>query len=257
MTSFANMKPSKPSAAENGLITIAGPPGVGKSTFMAGCERAIFFSCDQGLRALPVKKVDIVGWTDLTDNLKALGAEFDSGAFVEPPVVVIDTIDEAKQMLLDHIQRTDSEGQKINLTIADYGKANSKWASFCGYLSTRPYLVVALAHTKVRAGDDNISSGHTLALGDSSALALAGRSDLLMLIERAPKTFRRQLMVEFPGGGKDRTGQLPPKMELDWAKFETAWRQAIGQTNKVLSPDKIQPAKAVKQLQKEVKNESE
>lgn len=236
MTNYANLKPSKPTAAANGLIVVAGSPGVGKSTFMAGCSEAIFFSCDGGLRSLSVVKIDCENWLQLKEALIELDDQTnDQGQLTRPdktvysPIVVIDTVDAVRQFLLEDVKK---QLNKEHLTPKDYGFANDKWRDLVQWLATRPYLVVCLAHTEIKQAEDNIPARIDLAIGGKSERALAGHSDLLLLAEKYGKNYARKLTAEFPGTGKDRTGRLPALMPLEWAAFKTAWDKALAETNK-------------------------
>lgn len=227
---FAELDTSPPTAAMDGLITIAGRPGVGKSTLMASCPDAIIFSCDGGLRALECRKVICDTWTDLAEGIKGLSHQYEAGDFSYEPVVVIDTVDAARRLLIDEVCTTEDGGKKTNPTQRDYGTASNKLYAFLKYLAKRPFLVVALAHTIVKDTQDNIPASYTLALGDTTNRTLAAQSDLFLLALEA-KDGKRYLMSDWAGDSKDRTGFLPKQMPLDWEAFAGEFAAALDQVN--------------------------
>lgn len=225
---FAKLDASPPTAAMDGLITIAGRPGVGKSTLMASCPDAIIFSCDGGLRALECRKVICDTWTDLAEGVKTLSRQYEAGDFGYEPVVAIDTVDAARRLLLDEICTKD--GSKRDPTQRDYGTASNKLYAFLKYLAKRPFLVVALAHTIVKDAQDSIPASYTLALGDTTNRTLAAQSDLFLLALEE-KGGKRYLLSDWAGDSKDRTGFLPAKMPLDWDAFAGEFKAALGKAN--------------------------
>ena len=217
MVDFVALEKSGGKVGVDGLVVVAGPPGVGKSTLLSQDDDAIFLSCDKGLGFLETRHVVCDRWEDLKAHSLALSRQVTNGDFKAPPVMVIDTADAARDLMLVWAQ-----GNKPRATLEDHGKVLATWKKFVGWCAELPFLVVFLAHTEVRESVGEVSPASVgLCLSANLSRALTGRADLLLIADfgkrRRDGTQERVLRMDVAGDAKDRTGRFPSSMPLDWA----------------------------------------
>jgi hypothetical protein len=219
--------------ASRNVTVIAGPSGVGKSTFAANIPNALFLDCDHGIEFLSVYRNGISSWADMCDAFEMLRA--DTGKY---EAVVVDTVDAAYQFLFDEVCKDagikfpdDSNASKV------YGAANKRFLSWLRAMKTLPVGLFLLAHSetvklKARTGDYDYtqiamsgrSRGHVVNSCDFGFLAeidTDGAGDSLV---------ERRILRTKPGKhhwAKDRTGVLPEMIPLDYQAFDKAYKTAL------------------------------
>lgn len=168
-------------------MTLYGPEGVGKSTFAAHMDGAVFIDTEGGTKFMDVARVDgITGWADIiaaVDYFLAHPGELKT--------LVIDTIDWAERFASDQVCAEKKWG---SLEDAGYGKGyvylKAKIQELLGKLSQlteKGVNVVLLAHSIVRKFEQPDEMGaydrYTLKLNDKNVAPLVKEwSDMLLFV---------------------------------------------------------------------------
>lgn len=87
---------------EDEITLIYGAPKIGKSTFCAGFENALFLDSEIGLKNLSTYRVSIDSWETFIDTYKELKNQVKAGKCPFKPLV-FDTIDNIYQMCMDYV----------------------------------------------------------------------------------------------------------------------------------------------------------
>lgn len=124
---------------------IYGPPGIGKSTFVAQCPDVLFLSTDPGLRFIKAYKRPITGWLDFKKVVKALEAERPA----KYKALAIDTIDPlffmARKYVLDKRGIEHASDEQWG---KGYDLINTEFTLEILKLTKMPYGLFFLTHSK-------------------------------------------------------------------------------------------------------------
>lgn len=122
-----------------------GPPGIGKSSFVAQCEGTLFLSTDPGLRFLKVLKQPIANWLQFKKIVKMLEVERPK----QYKAIAIDTVDPLFMMARKHM--LDKRGIE-HQSDEPYGKAydlvTTEFTLEMIKLTKLPYGLFFLSHSK-------------------------------------------------------------------------------------------------------------
>lgn len=163
-----------------------GHSGIGKSTFWAQDENALFLQCEAGLNYLDVFKVPITSWDDLRQTYGELKEMADSGKF-KYSTIVIDTIDRlvdyAEEEVIG-IARGFYKKVEIN-TIGDipegggWAKRQEKVMMFLGLLERLPCAVAWISHPNIKRIEEPTRKYDktTITIGGKLGLDLLGWTD--------------------------------------------------------------------------------
>lgn len=222
---------------------LAGPEGIGKSTFGAHAPRPIFLCAEDGTSELDIVRFpEPQSWADVLDAVRTLTTDEH-----DYQTLVLDTLDWLEPMLWRGICARDRKG-----SIEDYGygkgyvAALEEWRVLISVLEglrrARRMHVVMLAHTTIRTfknpeGDDY--DRYTLKLHEKAGGLLKEWVDAVLFANYETFVATEKGAIKgkgFQGGArfihterraawdaKNRYG-LPERLPLDWYEFESAIR---------------------------------
>lgn len=204
-------------------ILIYGVPKIGKSTFCAAADGAIFLATEAGLNHLDVYQTPINSWTEL----RAAAAELAAGKH-DFRTVVIDTLDEAYRMCLDDVCK---QHKMVHPADEDFGKGfalvNNEFARVIGGLARMPYGLFLTSHAKtieVKTKTEKFNKIVPSLPNGARSLAL-NLCDVILYAEadgHDTRVVRTKPTTIYEAG--DRTGRLPETMPLDFAAFVAAFK---------------------------------
>jgi hypothetical protein len=120
-----------------------GPPKIGKSTFAAAADGALFLATEQGLNFLSVYQIEIQTWASFLEACR----EIAKGEH-QFRTVVIDTIDNLYRACVDHVLTKAGIAHQSDL---EYGKGydlvNTKFQKRLTALSLLPYGLIMISHS--------------------------------------------------------------------------------------------------------------
>lgn len=205
---------------------IYGESKIGKSTFCAGAEGALFLSTEPGLNHLSTYKIDIRCWNDLRNACK----EISIGKH-EFKTIIIDTIDNAYDMCREHILKEKEIEHESDL---GYGKGfvlvNKEFSRVINKLAFLQYGLIFVSHSKEKEIDTRVGKKLkiTTSLPNSAAKFITGIVDIILYcdirttINKSNETIyerviRTQPTEKYIAG--DRTGILKETIKLDYKSF--------------------------------------
>ena len=214
-------------------ILLYGAPKIGKSTFCANADHAVFLATEQGLDHLDVYKVDVPDWATLTNVL----AEIAAGVH-EFKTIVIDTVDNAWRFAEDYIRAKygiDYEGD------LGYGKGwaliRNEFTRVITKASMLPYGLMMTSHSTQISIDTRTGPIKRMVptIPERARKLIMGMADMILYCDQVTVTEKgvpvEQRVIRtkpsFFWEAGDRTGLLPETIPLNYAAFLTAYQQAV------------------------------
>ena len=260
--------PKEPTPKKNDLqnltVLLHGGKKIGKSTFCSHLPNAVFAATEPGLGHLEVHQVPITSWQDFLDFCNALVNEKHNFTSV-----VIDTLNN----LYAFCCRAVCEKHKVEY-VGDFkaiGKghvlANNMFYETMLKLANLPFGLWMVAHSTDREFETRTEKYIKTVpqLPDKAAGQILGMADMILYAdlheeknENGKSTFRRVLYSKpskyYEAG--DRSGALPPVIDLNYEKFAAEYTAGIAAINAgsaspasgtgvqktAASPDKTKPA---------------
>lgn len=239
--------PKAPTPKKNDLrsltVLLHGGKKIGKSSFCAGMPNVVFAATEPGLGQLEVHQVPIQSWQEFIDFCNALVNE--EHGF---QTVVIDTINN----LYAFACRAVCEKHKVEY-VGDFkaiGKghvlANNLFYETMLKLANLPFGLWMIAHSVEREIETRTEKylKSVPQLPDKAAGQILGMADLILYAdlheerdENDKSHFKRVLRTKpskyFEAG--DRSGLLPPIIDLDYGTFAEAYTSAVSPHKPVTS----------------------
>jgi hypothetical protein len=211
---------------EEYLTFLYGVQKIGKSTFGSMMDDPLFIATEPGLNALSVFAVFPRTWKEMLE----VCAELDKSK--DYKTIVIDTIDNAYDLCLDHVCK--EEGIKHPEDM-DYGKGWSlvkkEFQRVITKLAQGPRGLLIISH----AQDQTIKSRTAEVtkavptIGGSARRFILGLADIILYAEMSQqKEGMRRVLHAAPSESweaGDRTGRLPAEIPLDWPTVKTAFEK--------------------------------
>ncbi len=223
---------SKPvTKVEEEIILIYGAPKVGKSTFCSQFDAPLFLDSESGLRNLETYNIPIGCWQDAIDAYAALSEAKKKG---ELPfkTLIFDTINNFYLYCMDHVCKKNGISHPSDL---DYGKGWSMvkipFTNLMNAFKSLGLGIVYVAHSKelnikTRRGE---YTRYDAAIAGQAYELIVGSCDFVLYatIESDENGERRILKTkpcEYWNAG-DKTGKLPPEIELNAKAFIEAYEK--------------------------------
>ena len=218
----------------NQTILVYGPVKIGKSSFCALSENALFLATEAGLNHLDVYQIPIKTWEDLL----AACAELQTGKH-SFKTVILDTLDNAYRMCAEYICEKHGIKQESDL---GYGKGfalvNSEFHRVLNKLSLLPYGLFLISHTQEKEIEERTGkyTRYMPNLPDKARKTVIGMCDMVLYFDSEEETNddakvkQRRLIRTKPTKyyeAGDRTGKLPEMIEMDFEKFLAAYKIAV------------------------------
>lgn len=201
-------------------MLVYGDPGVGKTVFAAGADKAVLFDVEGGALSIQQrinsKKVihkRIETFQELEDAVITLREK--QGQKGGPETIIIDSITEVQKKLMDHIVSANPELKRPygdGLTLSDWGYNTERMRRFIRMVRDLDYNIVLTA-LAMGVKDEATGAISTMpSLSQKLAADVCGYMDIvgyLYVDEEDGQTVRR--MLTQPKGhyyAKDRSGQL-------------------------------------------------
>jgi hypothetical protein len=208
---------------------IYGPSKIGKSTWCSQAEDALFLATEPGLNSLEVFQVPIRTWGEL---LTACG-EIAEGTH-RFRTIVLDTVDNAFRLCCDHICAKHKVEHEADLSFGKgYALVNNEFARVLTKLAFLPCGLFLISHAQEKEIETRTGRRTRIVptLPDKAAKIVLGMADLILFCDLEQtagpdgKSVTRRVMRTKPSPdyeAGDRTGKLPPVIDLDYTKFAAA-----------------------------------
>ncbi|HYE57379.1 MAG TPA: ATP-binding protein [Rhodothermales bacterium] len=212
------------------MTVLYGPAKVGKSTFCASAPDALFIATEPGLNHLDVYRVDVTSWLEVQDVAALLQQEIRAGR-CRFQTVIIDTADLAYVRCQEHVL-----GQQKVLHESDlgFGKGwslvQNEFRRTITQISQLGLGVILVSHADEKNVEDFRGNRRTKivpTLPKGARDVVLAMADVILfcdIIQRDDGSWRRVVHTkphkDFEAG--DRTGRLPPIMDLDYASVIAA-----------------------------------
>jgi len=215
-------------------VLVYGPSKIGKSTWCSHADGALFLATEAGLNNLDVYQVPIATW----DELLAACKEIAEGKHAFK-TVIIDTVDNAYRMCAEHICQKFKIEHESDL---GYGKGyaliNNEFYRVLNKLALLPYGLFLISHSQEKEIETRTGKLTRVVptLPDKARKIVLGMVDIILFCDLEPTTgadgkpahrrvIRTKPNTSYEAG--DRTGRLPEVIDLDFAKFVSAFTQGL------------------------------
>lgn len=211
-------------------ILVYGPSKIGKSTWCAQAEGALFLATEAGLNNLDVFQVPIATWDDLLAACKDIAEG--KHAF---KTIILDTVDNAYRMCAEYICQKFKIEHESDLGYGKgYALVNNEFYRVLNKLALLPYGLLLISHSQERELETRTGKITRIVptLPEKARKIVIGMVDIIMFCDlevvQGPdgkpaqkRVLRTKPNVNYEAG--DRTGRLPEAIDLDFAKFVSAF----------------------------------
>jgi hypothetical protein len=209
-----------------------GRPKVGKSSFCAQADGALFLATEAGLNHLTTYQVPINSW----EEMLAACAEIAAGKHAFKTIIV-DTVDNAFRLCVEYVCR--QLGIKHE-SEAPYGRAYgmiaNEFTRVLTKLSLLPYGLYLISHAQEVSVETRTGTITRVVptLPEKARKLVLGLVDMILFVDmestdvngetRLRRVIRTKPTMHYEAG--DRTGRLPETLELDFRAFIAAFQSA-------------------------------
>jgi hypothetical protein len=217
-------------------ILLYGPTKVGKTTWAAQAEDAIFLASEPGQNALSVYKVDISSWPQFLEVCHEL-----SSTKHRFRTIVIDTIDNVYELCMQHVCARLNVEHPADL---DYGKGwgvvNLEFKRVLTKLAAMPQGLICISHSKVKEIKHKTGKYDKIIPTTGGASVVLGLMDMVLMAEvrsvRTEAGIAHSRIIHTKAAAThdagDRTDKLPAELPLDYAEFIAAFKRATKGSSK-------------------------
>lgn len=233
---------------------ITGEPGAGKTLLSSTFPNPFYASAEAGLMSIADRNIRGTKITD-TKQLKELRqilaqepkVRMEMLGLTEPvDTVVIDTVDEVQEVFI----KERKESEKISaLRVQDYGWLGDQMKGMIRGFRNLDMHVVFTCHMKDSKDDENGRLIYKPGLVGSTCDYIPGAVDLslmlsatstLKVVNKETRRVMERKLIAYPDNShtwiKDRSGKLPPEMEINFTDdFDRMYRLIYGTTDEPLT----------------------
>ncbi len=209
------------------VILLYGRAKIGKSTFAANFDDALFLATEPGLNHLEVFKTNINSW----DKFLSACGEIAKGEHGFKTVVV-DTVDNLVGFCQDYVCRENKishpselpHGKGWSLVTVELSRALVKLASL-------PYGVVFISHSDLSEVETKTKkySRYTISVGGKNKHVILNMVDIILFVDSAVKDGEEKRIIRTKPSlyweAGDRSGELPEEVPLDFNEFKKYFKQ--------------------------------
>lgn len=221
--------PPKTDMADISLLLYS-QPKLGKTTWCANADGALFLATEAGLNHLETFQVPIACWEDL------LNACADIAKGDHPfRTVVIDTVDNAYRLCVDYVCRQLGITHESEAPYGRaYGQITNEFTRVLTKLSLLPYGLYLVSHAQHETLETRTGTITRMVptLPDKARKIVLGLVDLILYLDLEPcrdaegntqyqRVIRTKPTTTYEAG--DRTGRLPETLPLDYQVFIEAF----------------------------------
>lgn len=211
-------------------VLLYSQPKLGKSTWCAQADGALFLATEAGLNHLETYQVPITSWDDLLNAC----ADIAKGDH-QFRTVIIDTIDNAYRYCVEHVCHQLGIAHESEASYGRaYGMIANEFTRVLTKLSLLPYGLYLISHAKQETMETRTGTlvRTVPTLPEKARKIILGLVDLILYLdleayhdETGETQYRRVLRTKpttaYEAG--DRTGRLPETMPLDYQSFLAAF----------------------------------
>lgn len=225
---------SKPSGVlEEKVVTLYGPPKIGKSTLVSEAEGVLFLECEPGLSELEVFKLPVSSWPEFARIANEVREQALAGTLATP-ILCIDTIDrlisyaaEWSNKKLGIVHESDAEwGKGWKVVAQEVERRLSR-------LAVTPGVgLILISHAKeVEIKTPTSAYSRSIpTLGGQIRELVLGMSDVILFAtydEEGNRIIKTKPGREWEAGERGKTPRLPEVIEwplgAGWEAIRTAW----------------------------------
>jgi len=211
-------------------VLLYSQPKLGKSTWCAQADGALFLATEAGLNHLETYQVPIASWDDL---LSACAEIVNSDHQFR--TIIIDTIDNAYRFCVEHVCRQLGIAHESEAPYGRaYGMIANEFTRVLTKLSLLPYGLYLISHAKQETVETRTGSliRTVPTLPEKARKIVLGLVDLILYLDlelykadQGDTQYRRVIRTKptttYEAG--DRTGRLPDTLPLDYQAFLEAF----------------------------------
>ena len=215
-------------------ILVYGPSKIGKSTWCAQAEGALFLATEAGLNNLDVFQVPIGSWEDFLNACK----EIAEGKH-HFKTIIVDTIDNAYRMCAEYICQKFKIEHESDLGYGKgYALVNNEFYRVLNKLALLPYGLYLISHSQERELETRTGKLTRIVptLPEKARKIVIGMVDVILFCDlelvtggdgkpTQKRVLRTKPNVNYEAG--DRTGRLPEAIDLDFSKFIEAFTKSV------------------------------
>jgi hypothetical protein len=199
-------------------MVLYGDSGVGKTVAASTFPKPLFLDAEDGTASITLEGCnswEILEWADLYDAVKWLLENPDHGY----ETIVVDSLNEIQTLSMDHIIQTFPSVRRAYdslASVSDYGKMMKDVDQMIRHLKSLPVHVVFLAQVQYKQQDTDIIQPQLV--GKATSAKVCRMVDVVGHIYKiegdSGSSPRAVAFDQSEYVTKDRSGRLPPVMEL-------------------------------------------
>lgn len=211
-------------------VLVYGPSKIGKSTWCAQADGALFLATEAGLNNLEVFQAAIATWEDLLGACK----EISEGKHPYK-TIVLDTVDNAYRMCAEHVCQKFKIEHESDLGFGKgYALINNEFYRVLNKLSLLPHGLILISHSQEKELETRTGKLTRIVptLPEKARKIVLGMVDMILFCDLEStsgadgkptqrRVIRTKPNVHYEAG--DRTGRLPEVIDLDFSKFLQAF----------------------------------
>jgi hypothetical protein len=227
-------------------ILVYGPSKIGKSTWCAQAEGALFLATEAGLNNLDVFQVPIGTWDDFLNACKEVAEGKHNFK-----TIIVDTIDNAYRMCAEYICQKFKIEHESDLGYGKgYALVNNEFYRVLNKLALLPYGLYLISHSQERELETRTGKLTRIVptLPEKARKIVIGMVDVILFCDlelvtgadgkpAQKRVLRTKPNVNYEAG--DRTGRLPEAIDLDFPKFIEAFTKSVTSPTEAVEPKAI------------------
>jgi len=207
-------------------ILIHGMPKVGKTTWCAGADNALFLATEPGLNSIEVYQMPISAWEEMMEACALIADGKHSFQ-----TIVIDTVDNAYKMCSKYICDKHKIDHESDLGYGrGYAFINNEFQRAINKLASLPYGLYMISHSQEKEIETRTGKYTRIipTLPEKIGKIIVGMVDMILYCtievfkdtdgqQKNKRVMKTKPNLYYEAG--DRTGRLPEEIDLDYKAF--------------------------------------